>query len=73
MKFESLPKRCYMCSKPFSQDNKPIPVIGGKCTPGYICKTCYTHIFKKEELKQFQEIKKGESKQELNKKEGDNN
>ena len=54
MKFESLPKRCYMCSKPFSQDNKPIPVIGGKCTPGYICKTCYTHIFKKkEELKQF--------------------
>ena len=51
MKFESLPKRCYMCCKPFSQDNKPILVIGGKCAPGYICKTCYTQIFKKKVTK----------------------
>lgn len=36
MKFEQNPKRCYMCSKAFSQAIKPIPVIGGKCTPGYI-------------------------------------
>ena len=51
MKFGSLPKRCYMCCKPFSQDIKPIPVIGGKCVPGYICKTCYTQIFKKKVTK----------------------
>lgn len=51
MKFESSPKRCYMCSKPFSQTNKPIPIIGGKCAPGWICLDCYTKIFKKKVTK----------------------
>lgn len=48
MKFEQNPKRCYMCSKAFSQAIKPIPVIGGKCTPGYICPTCYDKLFRRD-------------------------
>ena len=43
MKFEQNPKRCYMCSKAFSQAVKPIPVIGGKCAPGY-----YSKLFRKD-------------------------
>lgn len=47
MKFENNPKRCYMCCKAFSQSVKPISVIGGKGTPGYICMDCYKTLFKK--------------------------
>lgn len=46
MKFERFPKRCYLCGKPFSQAAKAIPVIGGKCAPGYICPACYAKLFK---------------------------
>ena len=46
MKWEQKPKHCYMCSKPFSKTLKPIPVIGGKCAPGYICPVCYGNLFK---------------------------
>ena len=46
MKFESSPKRCYMCCKPFSKTVKPIPVIGGNCTLGYICPACYGKLLK---------------------------
>lgn len=48
MKFEQNPKRCYMCSKAFSQAVKPSPVISGKCTPGYICPTCYSKLFRRD-------------------------
>lgn len=48
MKFEQNPKRCYMCSKAFSQAVKPIPVIGGKCAPGYVCPTCYNKLFRRD-------------------------
>lgn len=48
MKFEQNPKRCYLCCKAFSQAVKPIPVIGGKCSPGYICPTCYSKLFRRD-------------------------
>ncbi len=48
MKFEQNPKRCYLCCKAFSQAVKPIPVIGGKCAPGYVYPTCYNKLFRRD-------------------------
>lgn len=44
MRFEQNPKRCYLCCKVFSRAVKPIPVVGGACTPGCICPTCYAKL-----------------------------
>lgn len=47
MKFKQSPKRCYICCKPFSETVKPIPVIAGKGTSGYICPACYVKMFRR--------------------------